>query len=104
MMTLPLSLVFITAFQSMRRASGSMPVDGSPRKTTVEFPIMAMAVLSLRLFPPLQNRGREEENIDLLCSNLTGNTPSYYSDFYLQEKSCQDFKRAEYLKTVAKKH
>lgn len=63
-MTLPLSLVFITAFQSMRRASGSMPVDGSSRKTTVEFPIMAMAVLSLRLFPSLQTKDRGEMETD----------------------------------------
>lgn len=62
MMTLPLSRVLITVFQSLRRANGSMPVDGSSRKTTDDFPIMATAVLSLRLLPPLQSEeGRERE-------------------------------------------
>lgn len=77
MMTLPLSRVLITVFQSMRRANGSMPVDGSSRKTTDDFPIMATAVLSLRLFPPLQSQERREKEVEaqiaLQYSNLVGN-------------------------------
>jgi len=39
-------------FQRWRRAPGSIPVVGSSRKTTGGSPMRAMAVLSLRLFPP----------------------------------------------------
>lgn len=78
MMTLPLSRVLITEFQSVRRASGSMPVDGSSKKTTDDFPIMATAVLSLRLFPPLQSQEGREKDVEaqtaLQYSNLGGNT------------------------------
>ena len=35
-----------------RRASGSMPVDGSSSNTTAGSPISAMATESLRLLPP----------------------------------------------------
>lgn len=61
MMTLPLSRVCDTVFQSRRRATGSMPVDGSSRKMTEGFPIRAIAVLSLRLFPPLHGQRRREK-------------------------------------------
>lgn len=35
-----------------RRASGSMPEEGSSRRMIGGFPMMAMATDSLRLFPP----------------------------------------------------
>ena len=35
-----------------RRASGSIPVEGSSRSTTAGSPMSAMATESLRLFPP----------------------------------------------------
>lgn len=76
-MTLPLSRVLVTVFQSIRRANGSMPVDGSSRKTTDDFPIMAIAVLSLRLFPPLQSqegKQKEEAHAALHYSSLVDHT------------------------------
>lgn len=66
-MVFPLSHACTTASQSRCRATGSMPVDGSSSKMTVGFPIRAIAVLSLRLFPPLhghrrrENAGKEED-------------------------------------------
>lgn len=54
MMDLPHSRVRVTASQSKRRATGSMPVEGSSRKMTGGPPIRAMPALSFRLLPPLQ--------------------------------------------------
>jgi hypothetical protein len=64
MMAFPLSRIFITVSQRRRLALGSMPVDGSSRKITEGFPIVAMAVLSLRLFPSLQTKDRGEMETD----------------------------------------
>ena len=38
-----------------RRASGSMPLDGSSRRITGGFPIIAIPTDNLRLFPPLSS-------------------------------------------------
>lgn len=59
-MALPLSRARVTAPQSRWRATGSMPVDGSSSKMTVGFPIRAIAVLNLRLHPPLHDHRRRE--------------------------------------------
>lgn len=56
-MALPDSRARATVSQSRRRATGSMPVDGSSRKMTAGSPMRAMAVLSLRLLPPLGVEG-----------------------------------------------
>ena len=53
MMVLPAFLTSTSVFQSCRLATGSMPVVGSSRKTIGGSPTNAMAVLSLRLLPPL---------------------------------------------------
>lgn len=53
-MALPDSRARATVSQSRRRATGSMPVDGSSRKMTAGSPMRAMPVLSLRLLPPLR--------------------------------------------------
>lgn len=58
MMDLPHSRVRVTASQSKRRATGSMPVEGSSRKITGGPPMRAMPALSFRLFPPLQRSHR----------------------------------------------
>lgn len=43
-------------------------VDGSSSNLTEGFPVMAIAVLSLRLFPPLQiKRGVVVEEMKLIC-------------------------------------
>lgn len=52
-MALPDSRARATVSQSRRRATGSMPVDGSSRKMTEGSPSRAMPVLSFRLLPPL---------------------------------------------------
>lgn len=54
---LPDSRARATVSQSRRRATGSMPVDGSSRKMTAGSPMRAMPVLSLRLLPPLEVGG-----------------------------------------------
>lgn len=59
-MALPLSRASVTASQSRRRATGSMPVDGSSSKMTEGFPIRAIAALSLRLVPPLHGHGKKK--------------------------------------------
>ena len=56
-MALPDSRARATVSQSRRRATGSMPVDGSSRKMTAGSPMRAMPVLSLRLLPPLEMDG-----------------------------------------------
>lgn len=61
MTAFPLSRIFITVSQRRRRAFGSMPVDGSSSKITEGFPIVAIAVLSRRLFPPLQIKDRDTQ-------------------------------------------
>lgn len=53
-MDLPHSRVRVTASQSKRLATGSMPVEGSSRKITGGPPMRAMPALSFRLLPPLQ--------------------------------------------------
>ena len=60
-MALPLSRACVTASQSRRRAIGSMPVDGSSSKMTAGFPIRAIAVFNLRLFPLLYHHKRGEK-------------------------------------------
>lgn len=52
-MALPDSRARATVSQSRRRATGSMPVDGSSRKITTGSPRRAMPVLSFLLLPPL---------------------------------------------------
>lgn len=61
MIALPLLLIHVTVSQRRRRATGSMPVDGSSRKTTEGFPIRAIAVFNLRLSPPLNHQRRGEK-------------------------------------------
>lgn len=83
-MALPLSRALVTASQSRRRATGSMPVVGSSSRTTAGFPIRAMAVLNLRLLPPLRGRRRESAGKgddtcisslqDHVNSNISANT------------------------------
>ena len=50
-MVRPLVLAEMTSHMK-RRASGSIPVEGSSRSTTAGSPMSAMATESLRLFPP----------------------------------------------------
>jgi len=50
-------------FHMNRLASGSIPVEGSSRKTMGGLPIMAMATESFLLLPPLNYP-------DWMCSNL----------------------------------
>ena len=57
-MALPDFRARATVPQSRRRATGSMPVDGSSRKMTTGSPSRAMPALSFRLLPPLGPRGR----------------------------------------------
>ena len=54
MMVLPASRTSTSVFHSCRRATGSIPVVGSSRKTIGGLPTNAMAVLSFRLLPPLK--------------------------------------------------
>jgi len=49
----PLLRTLVSVFHKFRRAIGSMPVVGSSRNTIGGSPISAIAVLNLRLFPPL---------------------------------------------------
>lgn len=65
-MALPDSLVRVTASQSKRLATGSMPVDGSSRKMTGGPPIRAIPALSFLLLPPLYERKHAES-----CSHRT---------------------------------
>ena len=44
--------IFTITFHMNRRDTGSIPVDGSSRNTIAGSPMVAMATLSLRLFPP----------------------------------------------------
>ena len=54
--------------QSMRRATGSMPVVGSSRNTTGGSPISAIAVESFRLLPPLwETRGVSQRARACVC-------------------------------------
>lgn len=50
----PLFLTLVRVSHSCRLAAGSTPVDGSSKNTTGGSPMRAMAVLSLRLLPPLE--------------------------------------------------
>ena len=50
---LPLARTWERMFHSCRLAPGSMPEDGSSSRMTAGPPTSAMAVLSLRLLPPL---------------------------------------------------
>ena len=54
MMHLPLSLTLHITSQRCRLAAGSMPVVGSSKYMTGGSPMRAIAVLSLRLLPPLE--------------------------------------------------
>ena len=58
---LPLLHIPVTVSHIWRLATGSMPVDGSSRKTTEDFPIRAIAVFNLLLFPPLYCQRRREK-------------------------------------------
>lgn len=62
MMALPDSLVRVTASQSKRLATGSMPVDGSSRKMTGGPPIRAIPALNFLLLPPLNDRNHAERS------------------------------------------
>ena len=53
-MAWPLSRTLVIVSQSCRRATWSIPVVGSSRKTMAGSPTKATAVLNLRLFPPLR--------------------------------------------------
>ena len=55
-MAWPLSLTREMVSQSCLRATGSIPVVGSSKKTMGGSPTKATAVLSFRLFPPLRAR------------------------------------------------
>lgn len=70
-MAFPLSRVFVTMFQSRRRATGSMPVDGSSRKMIEDLPIRAIAVLSLRLFPSLHGQRRTEKVTEEMAIHIS---------------------------------
>ncbi len=50
----PVALTLVSVSHSSLRATGSIPVVGSSRNTMGGSPIRAMAVLTFRLFPPLQ--------------------------------------------------
>lgn len=67
-MALPDSRALATVSQSRRRATGSMPVDGSSRKMTAGSPSRAMPVLSFRLLPPLGAK-RVQEGARLISSS-----------------------------------
>jgi hypothetical protein len=54
MMHLPLSLTLHITSQRCRLAAGSMPVVGSSKYMTGGSPMRAIAVLNLRLLPPLE--------------------------------------------------
>ena len=51
---LPVSRILHSVSQRNRRAIGSIPVVGSSKNITDGLPTRAMAVLSLRLLPPLK--------------------------------------------------
>lgn len=76
MMALPDSRALATVSQSRRRATGSMPVDGSSRKMTVGSPSRAMPALSFRLLQPLGQR-REFGDWQSQVSS-SANLPSFY--------------------------
>ena len=58
---LPLLHIHVTVSHIWCLATGSIPVDGSSRKITEDFPIRAIAVFNLRLFPPLYCQRRREK-------------------------------------------
>ena len=73
-MALPDSRALATVSQSRRRATGSMPVDGSSRKMTVGSPSRAMPVLSFRLLPPLgAEEGQERAKLIISMTYLGPN-------------------------------
>ena len=55
-MHLPSLRTWQSAFHRSLLVTGSMPVEGSSRKTIGGSPIRAMVVLNLRLFPPLEKK------------------------------------------------
>ena len=68
-----------------RRATGSIPLEGSSRKIKGGSPAKAIAVLSLRLFPPLSKRLKVVINIfKLLVKHITIRLLYYKSSFYLR--------------------
>lgn len=72
MIDLPHSRVRVTASQSKRRATGSMPVEGSSRKITGGPPMSAMPALSFRLLPPLwKERGTGTETSGMSMGTAT---------------------------------
>ena len=54
MMERPSSLTRLRTFHNRRLVTGSIPLEGSSKNTTGGDPIKAMAVLILRLLPPLK--------------------------------------------------
>ena len=94
-MALPLSRACVTASQSRRRAIGSMPVDGSSSKMTAGFPIRAIAVLSIRLLPPLhrrrENAGKGE---DIQISYLQDSVSTNVSNAESQQALNMDIRNA----------
>ena len=74
-----------------RRATGSIPLDGSSRKIKGGSPAKAIAVLSLRLFPPLKSKRLNVViNIfKLLVRHITIKLLYYKSSFYLRYQHCR---------------
>lgn len=70
MTALPDSRVRVTASHSSLLATGSIPVEGSSKKTTGGPPIRAMPALSFRLFPPLH----KSDLCIIICSTRQSNT------------------------------
>ena len=52
----PLFRTLVSVSHRSRLATGSMPVVGSSKNTTGGSPTRAIAVLNLRLLPPLESR------------------------------------------------
>lgn len=76
MIALPLLHIHVIVSQSRRLATGSKPVDGSSRKTIEEFPIRAIAIFNLRLFPSLYCQRKREwrrKKIKIHISLIHGN-------------------------------
>ena len=55
-MDFPETMTFDNEFHNIRLATGSIPEDGSSKKINKGSPHNAIAVLNLRLLPPLINR------------------------------------------------
>ena len=62
----PLLRTFVNVFHKLRRAIGSIPVVGSSKNTMSGSPISAMAVLNLRLLPPLPHNNPHSRTFPIL--------------------------------------